>query len=214
MTIQGDIERLLSFPPYSLPKEEKRPLFLNALNASHLHHFEHCPAYRKYCERRGVSSQSHFDNLLKFPYLPVQAFKHNWELLRSVEKSDIKVTLQSSASSGIPSQVLLDKITTKRQRQALATVLSTVLGAKRQPFAILDVDPRNASQAAMGARGAAIRGFLNSASSSIYFMNSDENGKLTFCLDEFKATLQSHVQSGWLFLVSPMSFMLTQWQNS
>ena len=160
MMIQQDIDQLLRLPPYSLSKEEKQPLFLSALNSSHLHHFENCPAYKKYCERRGVTPQSQFYNLEQFPYLPVQAFKHNWQLLRSVEKRDVTITLQSSASSGVPSQVFLDKITTKRQRQALATVLSTVLGSKRRPFAILDLDPQMASEAEIGARGAATRGVL------------------------------------------------------
>jgi len=208
MTIQGDIDQLLRFPPYGLPQEEKQPLFLSALHASHRHHFEHCLAYRKYCARRGVSAESQFENLEQFPYLPIQAFKQNWQLLRSVDASDVKVTLQSSASSGTPSRVLLDKITTKRQRQALATVLATVLGAKRQPFAILDLDPLKANAAALGARGAAIRGFLNSASRSDYFMDSDERGNLSFCLDDFKSTIQSYIDSDTPLVIFGFTYVL------
>jgi len=140
-------------------------------------HLRACPAFARYCEKRGLEASSLPDCLEEFPYLPVHAFKYNADLLLSVDRADIKTRLQSSATSGTPSEVGLDKLTQKRQVKALTAVIAATLGAKRRPVIMMDVDPREYPQN-IGARGAAVRGFLNLASEVYYVMRPGPEGCL------------------------------------
>ncbi len=201
------IDELCSLPPYGLPEEQKRARLLEALHEAYRHHFAHCPAYRRYCERRGLSLDHTFADYAAFPYLPVQAFKENGELLASVDASEIKTRLQSSATSGVPSTVLVDKLTAKRQVRALASVIGEVLGQRRRPFLVLDVDPRRAGPTGLGARGAAVRGFLNLAREARYFMQQGAGG-LTLDEPAFLAALEEFSAAGEPVCVFGFTFVL------
>ena len=184
MTLHDPIESLLSVPPYSLGAKEKRELLLLAMNEAYAHHFNACSAYARYCSKRGFGPGQTFEDLGRMPYLPVQAFKENATLLRSVESAQITTRLSSSATSGVPSSVDLDRVTAKRQVRALASVIGSVLGVHRRPFVVIDVDPRAEGGKAIGARGAAVRGFLNLARSVDYVMDPGPGG--TVILNERK----------------------------
>ena len=80
-------------------------------------------------------------------------------VLSSVHKSDIKNSLQSSATSGKPSKILVDKITSRRQVRAMIKVLSDFIGKKRRIFHVMDVNPKFGSNSEISARAAATRGF-------------------------------------------------------
>ena len=146
------MDALLAAPPYGMPAKEKRVLLLAALNDAYRHHFTACAAYRRYCERRGFGAERVFADITELPYLPVQAFKENAALLRSVDAVQITTRLSSSATSGVASSVDIDRVTAKRQVRALAAVISEVLGPKRRPFLVLDIDPRTAGPNGLGAR--------------------------------------------------------------
>ena len=186
------MEALLSAPPFGLPAKEKRALLLAALNDAYRHHFGACVAYRRYCERRGFAADRVFADITEMPYLPVQAFKENAGLLRSVDADQITTRLNSSATSGVASSVDIDKVTAKRQVRALASVIGEVLGSKRRPFLVLDVDPRTAGPGGLGARSAAVRGFLNLAREARYFMEVEASGLLTLKEGDFAVALETH----------------------
>ena len=186
------MDALLAAPPYGLPAKEKRALLLAALNDAYRHHFGACAAYRRYCERRGFAADRVFADITELPYLPVQAFKENAGLLRSVDAAQITTRLNSSATSGVASSVDIDKVTAKRQVRALASVIGEVLGQKRRPFLVLDVDPRTAGLGGLGARSAAVRGFLNLAREARYFMEAGAGGLLTLKEGDFAAALAQH----------------------
>ncbi|GHC04715.1 acyl-CoA reductase [Cerasicoccus arenae] len=171
------IDQLLQTPPYSLPADERTKQLLAAMYEAYQHHFDHCAAYRRFCEGRGLVRSSVFLDLADFPYLPVQAFKESADLLRSVSNDQVKSTLQSSATSGLPSTVAIDAITAKRQVRALAGVLSAALGPKRRPVAVFDVNPRSGG-GMLGARSAAVQGFLNLAR-EVEYVVAPEHGVLT-----------------------------------
>ena len=184
------MDALLAAPPYGLPAQEKRTLLLAALNDAYRHHFGACAAYRRYCERRGFAADQYFADITELPYLSVQAFKENAGLLRSVDAAQITTRLNSSATSGVASSVDIDKVTAKRQVRALASVMGEVIGQKRRPFLVLDVDPRMAGPGGLGARSAAVRGFLNLAREARYFMDVESGGQLRFKEAEFAAALE------------------------
>ncbi len=174
----SDFDPLLDRHPFEDSPDQKHPLFMRAVNESYQHHFAHCEAYRRFCERRGFTEASVFDRIEDLPYLPVQAFKEYSNLLRSVQSEKIKTTLSSSATSGRPSVVAIDKVTSKRQIKALAAVMGSVLGQKRRPFLVFDANPREVGVAALGARNAAVRGFLNLAREAKYVMDLSTEGRL------------------------------------
>lgn len=189
--VTDPFEELLTAPPYGLPPERKQRLLLAALQEAYRHHFNACAAYRRYCERRGFTADRVFDGVVDLPYLPVQAFKENASLLRSVDAGRITTRLNSSATSGVASSVDIDKITARRQVRALAAVIGEVLGPKRRPFLVLDADPRTAGPGGLGARSAAVRGFLNLAREARYFMEARPGGLLQLKEHDFTAALES-----------------------
>ncbi|MCF8709888.1 LuxE/PaaK family acyltransferase [Rhizorhapis sp. SPR117] len=182
---------LLRAAPYGLPEPERQRRLLAAMNSAYRHHVENCAAYRHFCAKRGFGQEHVFTSLTDFPFLPAQAFKENSDVLRSVDLADIRSTLSSSATSGIPSAVVVDAITAKRQVRALTSVVSEALGGKRRPLLVLDVPPGKDQHGGLGARGAAVRGFLNLASEVQYFMDIDANGSLVLQEQAFADALSS-----------------------
>jgi len=168
--------QLVTKQPFNLDGDRWQT-FLAAVNESYRHHFESCDAYQRFCRRRGLDETHEFTCLEDVPFLPAQAFKENADLLCSVPASEIKIRLSSSATSGKPSAVLIDKRTSKRQIKALAAVMSAVLGRQRRPFIVFDADPYKVGAAGLGARNAAVRGFLNLAREARYVMDLGANGQ-------------------------------------
>ncbi len=183
-------DRLLSLPPYMLSREEKKPQLLQAMNESYSHHFLNCSGFRKYCERRGYSGSTIFSEFEDMPFIPIQAFKESAIHLISVSNDLIQKKIQSSATSGISSTIFIDKLTSKRQIRALASVLVEVMGGKRRPFLIADADPRKIRGFSLGARSAAVQGFLNLARESHYIMELDSPGKLSLRKDVMSEVLE------------------------
>jgi len=190
--ISDPIEQLLAVRPYSLDAGEKRRLLLAALNEAYQHHYGACAAFRRYCDRRGFSGTQKFQELTELPYLSVQAFKENASLLCSVSSAQIMTRLSSSATNGLPSSVDIDRVTAKRQVRALAAVIGEVLGPKRRPFLVLDADPRDVGPQGLGARAAAVRGFLNLAREARYFMDATPAGLLSLREPDFAAALEQY----------------------
>lgn len=113
--------------------------------------------------------------------MQVSVFKELGSRLNSVEQKYIKLTLQSSATSGTPSSVPVDAITSKRQARAMIKVVGSYIGNERKPFLIMDVDPASGFREILGARYAAVSGYLNFASDVGYFLKVD--GSNTYYFD-------------------------------
>ncbi|MEM9226385.1 MAG: acyl-CoA reductase [Verrucomicrobiota bacterium] len=190
------VEQLMALPVFSTSVADKEQALLHALQESLLHHLQTCPAFAHYAKARGVTAETMPEALADFPFLPVQAFKHNAAVLRSVPEEAVRAVLHSSATSGVPSTIPVDKVTAKRQVKALAAVLEAVFGGQRRPFIVLDVDPRGGSAAQMGARHAAVQGFLNLAREVSYVMRADTTGQLTLDTDALQAALEQARAAG------------------
>lgn len=201
-------EALLAAKPYGIEPGRKQALLLAAMHDAYRHHFRACAAYRRYCERRGFTGEQAFTDLAAIPFLPVQAFKENADLLRSVDAALITTRLNSSATSGVASSVDIDKVTARRQVRALANVIGEVLGQKRRPFLVLDADPRTAGPGGLGARSAAVRGFLNLAREARYFMEARPGGALQLKSEEFAAALEALGQSNEPVVLFGFTFVL------
>lgn len=179
---------LFSKPPFVLATAEKHPLFCQALQEEMLFHYANCQPFQRFCQHRDLDFSQPLQRLDDFPYLPIQAFKHLARQLLSVEPEAVKVKLQSSGTSGIPSTVMIDRLTSRRQTKAMSMVISDLIGRKRRPFLFMDVDPRSHIQH-LKARGAAILGFLNYAAKASYCLEPDSTGNLQFNADVFTTAL-------------------------
>lgn len=166
-------DELLELAPYdgSIESEE---LFLQALQEETVFHYEHNEMYRRFCERKGFDPHKPF-TIEEMPPVSVSVFKELGFKLNSVPKEDLTLALQSSATSGVPSTIVVDKETAKRQAKAMIKVIGEFIGKERKPFLIMDIDPRSSYKKLLGARFAAVTGYLRFANKTGYFLKADEN---------------------------------------
>jgi hypothetical protein len=78
--------------------------------------------------------------------------------------------LLSSATSGVPSRVALDRVTARRQSLVSARMMAEYLGRHRRPFLVADVECGEPQGPGLAARSAAALGFLVFADSAEYLL--------------------------------------------
>jgi hypothetical protein len=177
------IDNLFQKPVYDYQDGQDNE-FLHALLVELSHHENENEQYQNFLKRHGFTTSSKNIELSDIPFIPVQVFKLLGSTLSSVRDEDIYSKLESSATSGIPSTVLIDRVTSRRQVKAMTKVISDYIGSFRRPFLIVDIDPKSKDRNVLGARGAAIRGYLNFASEAQYFIEQNHAGHLSVLLDK------------------------------
>lgn len=183
-----NIDRLFEQPVYS-HDEVAEQLYLAALQEELCFHYEHNDMYRQFCDRKGFDPHQPLTSVEQIPPVAVSVFKNLGFGLSSVPQEDIKLRLQSSATSGTPSTIVVDKVTSRRQAKAMVKVMQEFIGKERKPFLVMDIDPRSEFKALLGARFAAITGYLNFASKAGYFLRADKNGLSYFDVDAIREFL-------------------------
>ena len=165
-----NIEELLQLPQYSLPQAEKEHVLLQSLEELSRHHRERSPEYNRlvsimFPEARPAS-------LADLPYLPVGLFKEH--PLASIPQSEVFRTLQSSGTTGQqPSRILLDRETAQLQTQALARIMTHVLGPRRLPMILVESSGLVRDRRQFNARAAGLLGMMNFGRDHFYAL--DEN---------------------------------------
>ena len=182
-------EDLLERVPYDGSRETEG-LFMEALREEIVYHYEHNGMYRRFCKRKGFDPHHPFA-IEDVPPVSVSVFKELGFQLSSVPQGDLTLTLQSSATSGVPSTVMLDKTTSKRQGKAMVKVVGEFIGKERKPFLIMDIDPLSASRKLLGARFAAVTGYLKFASKVGYFLHADKQGVFSFDVKGIRSFLEA-----------------------
>lgn len=171
--IRMKTDELLELAPYD-GSQEAGELFMQALQEECVFHYEHNEMYRRFCDRKGFDPHQPF-TIEEMPPVSVSVFKELGFKLNSVPKEDLTLALQSSATSGVPSTIVVDKETAKRQAKAMIKVIGEFIGKERKPFLIMDIDPRSSYRKLLGARFAAVTGYLRFANKTGYFLKADEN---------------------------------------
>ena len=166
-------DELLELAPYD-GSQEAEDLFMQALQEECIFHYEHNEMYQRFCDRKGFDPHKPF-TIEEIPPVSVSVFKELGFKLNSVPKEDLTLALQSSATSGVPSTIVVDKETAKRQAKAMIKVIGEFIGKERKPFLIMDIDPRSSYKKLLGARFAAVTGYLRFANKTGYFLKADEN---------------------------------------
>ncbi len=178
-------EELIKEKPFGFDETEKKTggIFYEALKEELCFHYDNNEKYRRFCDNKNFDPHGFCGELSEIPPVQVSVFKDMGRELSSVPKEQIKLTLQSSATSGVPSSVPVDKITSKRQAKAMVHVVGDFIGNERKPFLIMDVDPSTGFRNLLGARFAAVSGYLNFASRAGYFLKVSEKNTYYFDVD-------------------------------
>lgn len=173
---------LVKKTPFSYDIEEKRQggSFYNALLEELSFHYDNNELYRKFCDNKGFAPHGFVGDISELPPVQVSVFKELGASLNSVPRENIKLTLQSSATSGIPSSIPVDGLTAKRQARSMIKVVGDYIGNERKPFLVMDVDPMAGFREILGARYAAVSGYLNFASEVGYFLKVNDNRQYYF----------------------------------
>ncbi|WP_053078096.1 acyl-CoA reductase [Parabacteroides goldsteinii] len=172
MNTETHIEQLFNLGAYP-ENSQTDSLFLAAVQDELIFHYEHNLMFKHFCERKCFNPYEPF-KIDEIPAVAVSVFKELGASLNSVPQSDIKFSLQSSATSGIPSTIVVDKVTSKRQSKAMIKVIQEYIGSERKPFLVMDIDPRSEHRQLLGARFAAVSGYLTFASKVGYFLKADK----------------------------------------
>ncbi len=167
-------DELLQLEAYDGSAESEKT-FMEALKEELIFHYEHNDMYRQFCNRKNFDPHAEIETLEDIPAVAVSVFKDLGFKLGSVPKEELTLALQSSATSGLPSTIVLDKVTAKRQAKAMVKVISAFIGNERKPFLIMDIDPRSADRRLLGARFAAVTGYLRFASKTGYFLKAKDD---------------------------------------
>lgn len=188
------VDELLALDAYE-DGDSSDELFMNALQEELIFHYENNQMYHQFCIRKGFNPNNKILSLADIPPVSVAVFKQLGFKLASVPQKDLTLTLQSSATSGIPSTVLIDKITARCQSKAMIKVVSHFIGNKRKPFLVMDIDPRSTHRKLLGARFAAVTGYLKFASKVGYFLKANEKNVSYFDVDAIKNYLKEISQN-------------------
>tara|TARA_B100002003_G_C14154991_1_gene555910 strand:- start:3705 stop:4823 length:1119 start_codon:yes stop_codon:yes gene_type:complete len=205
MSTENHIESMLRYEPFELDADEKSKVFGTAMHEAFKHHTENNELFSNYCLNQGFKLDKMPETLADYPYLAVNVFKK--KRLISVPEDEIKTVLNSSATTGTPSTVVLDFITSKRQIFASAKVMAHYLGNHRRPFLILDDDPIKSHSSKISARGAATTGFLMLSSRSDYFVTS-ESHQLNLDIDKLEKAINNYEDSNQEICVFGFTFIL------
>jgi hypothetical protein len=194
---------LLTAPPFGVAADDKGRALTAALNALTTLHRERCEPYARALSvmapaaARGEPAVRCED----VPFLPVTVFKTHQ--LRSIAESDVFKVLTSSGTTGqVPSRIYLDRETAARQTKALATIMTSVLGAQRLPMVLIDTKSVFQNRQSFSARGAGLLGMATFGRDHFYAL--DEN----MALDEAGLAAFLEKYSGKPLLVFGFTFMV------
>jgi hypothetical protein len=172
---------LLQQLPYG-PRNEG--LLLGELNTLSRHHWEGCPEYRQVWPHWTEAK-----NTAELPWLHVGLFKHI-QLRTLFEGVRYERILKSSATtSGTPSLIALDQLSSERQSRSTLAILREFVGTQIRPLLILDSAKSLRVRGEISARVAAALS-LKSLSSEIHFMLDDPGDSRSMRWDRLLEVLQ------------------------
>lgn len=199
-------DELIKLDPFVTKDSKKSALLLKAVIEELQFHYENNDLYRRFCENKSFDPFKFSGRLDELPAVSVSVFKELGENLKSITDDQVKLSLKSSATSGVPSTVVLDKLTAKRQAKVMIKVLKDYLGSERRPFIVIDVKPEPKNLNFLGARYAAIGGYLNFAGKVHYSLEIKND--LAFFNSESTSSFISDLEQKEPVVVFGFTYML------
>lgn len=166
-------DELIKMDPY-IAGSSKNSLFYDAVIEELRFHYTNNELYRRFCINKNFDPFSFTGGLNEIPVISVSVFKDLGGSFISIPENEVKLALKSSATSGVPSTVVLDKLTAKRQAKVMVKVIKDFIGSNRKPFIVVDIKPEPHNLNFLGARYAAIGGYLNFADKVHYALDLNE----------------------------------------
>lgn len=165
------ILKTLSLDPFVLPQAEKEKIFTSDIMQAVNWHYQNSFEFKSFCQNQGFSPSKNY-NVDEIPFIPVSLFKKIDFL--SVPKDSIIKTLYSSSTTGIPSKIMIDQITSDNQRNVANKILSDFLGKIRRHFIVFDSESTIKSiNGDLSSRNTAIRGMLPLAKSMSFILDDN-----------------------------------------
>lgn len=183
-------EKLVKESAFHYEQKKKDEEFFPALIEEIRFHYDNNELYHRFCHNKGFDPYTFKGELEDIPPVQVSVFKELGTQLNSVGRDSIKLTMQSSATTGIPSSIPVDLVTSKRQAKTMVHVVGEYIGNERKPFLVMDVDPAAGFRQILGARYAAVSGYLNFASEAGFFLKIDEQNRYYFDIDGIREYIQ------------------------
>jgi hypothetical protein len=166
------VDELLEMKPFQADADEKKGVFMEAMQEAAKLHYEKCELYKKFCQKNNFDPNGNYA-LEDIPFFPVSLFK-TVKLISVDEKDVVRIVNSSATTSGIPSTVYLDNVTAKRQVKALNSIMSGFIGPERKTFIVFDCpETIKSNDGRLASRGTAIRGFLPFSKKMIFILNKD-----------------------------------------
>lgn len=163
------LSELMTAPQYSLDQPVKDAALLEEMRRLISHHRAACPDYARILDAMGGPDAT---SLATVPYLPVGLFKSH--LLQSVPDSEVFKVMTSSGTTGQQvSRIVLDRDTAERQSEALAAIMTHVLGPARLPMVIVDTPNVVRDRKSFSARGVGVLGMLSYGRRHFYALNDE-----------------------------------------
>lgn len=164
-------DEIISFPPFSLGKEDKEGLLTKRLVGLTKHHQKNCPEYARILNSIGFDVDK-VKSYRDLPFLPSRMFK---ELdLKSVPQGDVVKSMTSSGTTGqATSRIYLDRGTASNQQKTMVKIVSDFTGSSRMPMVIIDCPGVARDRKMFSARGAGILGFSIFGAKKIYALDDE-----------------------------------------
>jgi len=140
--------------------------FIKEIGNLHKYYFVNNSTYRNWSKFYfGINNEKNIDQIIKdgkiesLPFLPSSAFKHQ-NLTNVPDNLILKILTSSGTSSGSPSKIYLDKVTSDLMSERLRLDTNNSIGDYRRPLFVLDERTVFSNRKSFMARGAAIAGLL------------------------------------------------------
>tara|TARA_X000000950_G_scaffold166898_1_gene203784 strand:- start:13979 stop:16291 length:2313 start_codon:yes stop_codon:yes gene_type:complete len=131
-------------------KDDKK--FFNDLIDKVSHHQKNNIFYRDFLRKKKYSPPKDINEVNKIPYIHVSSFKKDHKKLVSIKENNIKQSISSSSTSGLPSIIYLDRDSLKKQMKMSFEIMSDYIGDYKRPMVIYDIPPTPENKNQMGAR--------------------------------------------------------------
>lgn len=174
---------LLDKAPYG---ERDESVFLSELRGLTEHHLAGCEEYARVWPRWKGSAE-----LSDFPFLHVGAFKSIQFVTAAASLRHLRVLKSSATSSGVSSQILLDRRSAELQARSSSAIFADFLGSERRPLFVLDSMTSLRSGGEVSARTAAALS-LKPLSTDIIFLLRDAADPASVKWDQFLRTVEPH----------------------
>ena len=185
------LDNLLSLNAFSFDHVKRKNIFFKSVIGCFDYHYNNSREFKKWCTINKIYGSSDIKTLEDLPYFPSNIFKH---VDLKTSKNSYKTINSSGTTTQLKSKIMLDKKNSKRQTLVLSKILSEVLGSKRKPFLVIDLNPtKHENSKKLSARYAGLSGYLIAASSK-EFMLIDDKDQISLDLSKFYKILKEFIK--------------------